>query len=729
MDDVAEFASPGVRPPWSWRGPFTSLSSHPLVGLLLRERQRWLLWLPVAFGTGIAIYFALPEEPGVFPLSVLLVAGIVASVGVVRRGPNSATWLLTLAVLCASGYLVAQWRAYRVEAPTIGRPGTFVVEGRVVLVEPRQRGPRVSLEDLHMDRLEPDETPVRVRVTLRGNEPAIRAGDRIEVRARLQPPSAPLLPGGFDFGRQAFFTRLGGLGYALGPASVTERATGSEGGVARLRANIANAAQSAVPGAAGAVSAALLTALRADIPEDVWRHMQLAGLAHLLAISGLHMGLVAGTVFLVARYGLALIPALALRWPVKKPAALIALAAAAFYLLLAGATVPTQRAFLMVGTALVAIMLDRNPFSMRMVALAALVVLLLQPESLLGASFQMSFAAVIALVSFYEKDGIGPAHKPPDGDSAQSTWRPLWLYLAGVMLTTLVASLATAPFAAFHFQRISLFGIVANLVGVPLTAFWIMPTGLLALAAMPFGLDRPFFELMGVGVDSLLGAASLVASLPGAGLMVTQMPTTVLLLVASGGLWICLWQQPWRWLGIFLWIAASVVALRHEPPDLLVDRGGNMAAVARPEGRVLVLRWEKNGFLERSWLRALGVEDALDLEDLDLDSMRDIGCDDEGCRVRIDGLTITPRTHARCRHRGLPRGRSGGRPAQHRRLRWRSAAAGLTFAVVVARRRNHHHRWGSPYRHRSCAAGRQAMDQRHQMNSPKNRKYIDLFSL
>ncbi|MCB2053423.1 MAG: ComEC/Rec2 family competence protein [Geminicoccaceae bacterium] len=614
--------------------------------MLVAERARWLLWLPVAFGSGIALYFTLPVEPPFWPVLPLCMAAACLAFVLRPRDRPLLAWALVLVALAFAGFAAAQWRTHRLAAPVIAKPGSYEIAGRVLLVEPRGRGPRVTLGELSIEGIAAEATPAEVRVTLRSDGASVRAGDRLAVRARLQRPSGPLVPDGFDFARQAYFDRLGGLGYAIGPARILERGdhTGFAAAIARLRQTIADEARAAIPGAEGAVAAALLTALRADIPDRVWRDMQLSGLAHLLAISGLHMGLVAGTVFLTLRYLLCLVPSVALRWPVKKPAALVALLAIGFYLLLAGASVPAQRAFMMAGVGLLALMIDRNPFSLRLVAVAALAVLMLQPESLLGASFQMSFAAVVALVAFYEAWNLHRRRRPDTDDDAPRAnrpWRPVAVYLLGVALTTLVAGLATTPFAAYHFQRIATFGLIANLLGVPLTAFWIMPSGLLALLAMPFGWAGPFLQVMGAGVGLLLHLAAGVAALPGAGVLVVQWPVHVLVLVALGGLWLCFWSRPWRVCGLALWALALIAALAVRAPDLLIDRAGSRLAWRDAQGAVhLWRRHRRDGFVEGAWLRSLAVEEARDFPAAGAGLRDGVGCDASGCRIRIDGRTV-----------------------------------------------------------------------------------------
>src|SRR5262245_22053872 len=379
-----------------------------LVANLVAERERWLLWLPVGLGAGIATYFALPLEPPPWLGATGLLLATVLLAWSAWRLPahafhSGAPGLLGLVVFLL-GFTVATWRTHLVEAPVLDRRAAYELEATVLLVEDKIRGQRLLLGELNIDDLEANATPARIRVSTRSAEPALEPGDRIRLRALLMAPSPPVEPGGFDYARQACFESLGAVGYGLAAPELLSRADhrGWSLGLAALRQTIAHEITLAVPGTAGAIGVALLAGLRGALPDQIWDQWAVAGIAHLLSISGLHLALVAGTLFFVVRIGLALAPPLALRLPTKKLAAVVALLGAFGYLLLSGAPVPTLRAFAMTAIGLVAIMADRNPFSMRLILWAAMVVLLLQPESLLGASFQMSFGAVVALIAVYE---------------------------------------------------------------------------------------------------------------------------------------------------------------------------------------------------------------------------------------------------------------------------------------------------------------------------------------
>lgn len=670
------------------------------------ERPRWPLWAPIAFAVGILVYFALPVEPSP-RLLALVPLGVIGAIAGARRAAGLAVLFWLGLALALAGFAVAQLRTLQVAAPVLPRSGVYHVEGVIRAAEPRNDGQRLLLGDLVIERLEEAATPALVRFTVRRTEVPFLPGQRIKARARLQPPSGAAVPGGFDFAMRAWFERLGGVGFALGAPELLAAGPGTgTRPIATLRHAVAARAERIIPGADGAVAAALLTGLRASIPDRVWHDMQASGLAHLLAISGLHMTLIAGTVFVVARALFALWPALALRVVPKKPAAVVALLAALGYLLLAGATVPTQRAFMMAAVALLAVLLDRNPVSMRLLAMAAFVVLVIAPESLLGPSFQMSFAAVTGLVAFYELRLGQLALTPPENDR-QRPARLLLVYFIGILVTTLIASLATTPFAAYHFQRVATYGVLANLVAVPLTAFWIMPAGLLALLLMPFGLDAPILHVMGAGIGIVLDVAAFVAALPGAGIDVSPWPPSSLLLLALGGLWLCLWRQYWR-----LWGGCLYPGYRPGPDHTAAGPPG------RPTGRSRRLsRCRRRSSPARAEARPLARRAARASRRLRRgERLRNtVG---RAAGLRSAGLCRRPRAGPPGGHRADRRGGRGGlrpgpvRPAARRpgELRQWHAEPGRAHPLAERRGGAHDRGRAGAGRNRGRLGGRPAMD-------------------
>ncbi|HMN87954.1 MAG TPA: ComEC/Rec2 family competence protein, partial [Bauldia sp.] len=439
----------------------------PVSATLDRELDagRGFLWLPVAFGAGIVVYFALPREPSAIAL-VGLAAILAASAWQVRRRAAAFRILVILAAL-AAGTTVMKLRTEALAAPVLPREMTAAVQGFVAGMEAARGGARLLLRVASIEGLPPAATPRTVRVTVRTREEGLAVGDALSLRARLSPPSGPVIPGGYDFGRAAFYDGIGAIGFAygapqpvdLGPAPLGIRLLAP---VSDLRAGIRARVLAALPGDNGEIAAALIMGDQGGISERAQEAMRASGLGHVLSISGLHMALVAGSAFWLIRALLALAPGLALRRPIKKWAAAGALAVASFYLLISGGGVATERAYVMFAVMLLAVLLGRRAVTLRNVAIAALVVLVLEPESVLSASFQMSFAATVALVSGYEAISrlrdrrLDLAEHDAPGLSGRAL-----AWMGGLFLTSLIAGLATTPFGAYHFQRLAPLSLLA----------------------------------------------------------------------------------------------------------------------------------------------------------------------------------------------------------------------------------------------------------------------------
>lgn len=611
-----------------------------LSDVLARERDRWILWLPVALGIGDGMYFALPFEP---PERIGWAAMGLCAGGIALLWRNWPARLVLAGLLAASlGFTVAQWRTHDVAAPVLERTlaGTSI-EGRVTAVEPGVRGPRVILEVAAISRIPAVELPKRVRLRLHKDDSDVRPGDVIRVRARIAPPPSASYPGAFDFSRRAWFEQLGGVGFAFGAAERLGRdggdgwLSGVQRAVEGARTSIAARISEEIGGPEGGVAAALATGLRGEIPEDVRQDMRDSGLAHLLAISGLHIGLVAGFVFALVRGGLALAPRIALRWPLKQIAAVAALLAAAVYMLLAGATVPTQRAFVMTAVVLLAVLVNRTGISLRMIAVAVSVVLLLRPEALLGVSFQMSFSAAIALVAAYE--AFAGRFRVTAGEAG--TARRFVLYFAAVAFTTLVASLATAPFAIFHFNRLAVLGLAANLAAVPIAALWVMPLEVLALLLMPLGLEQVALVPLGWGVEAILAVAKEVASWPLAALTVPGPTTIGLVVMAAGGLWLALWRTRWRLAGVAVILAGLATTGQATPPDILIADEARLIAFRAGPNELRLSNMRAQSFVRDIWLRRAGEEEGTAFPPPGEGSAV-LRCDGQSCIGRIDGRTV-----------------------------------------------------------------------------------------
>ncbi|MHB1217595.1 MAG: ComEC/Rec2 family competence protein [Alphaproteobacteria bacterium] len=619
-----------------------------LTDALGAEQERWPLWLPVFFGIGIGLYFVLLREPpGWVGLAALAVA--VAGCIALRKRPHHLLAGIAVA-LVAGGFAVAQGRAALVDAPMLPRKTPPVlVEGRIAEIESKTTGYRVMLDHVRIEGQARAATPERVRIRVRDPDGILRPGGWIVVRAMLSPPPPPATPGGYDFQRQAYFQGVGAVGFAVAkrPQS-TDPPAGRTAGWSPVvwldgaRAKVTHRIMEASGGgAAGAITAALLTGQQGAIPDDVLQAMRDSGLAHLLAISGQNISIIAGFVFLLVRGLLALIPPVALRYPIKKWAAAAGFASALFYLLLSGAGVPTQRSVAMIGLVLLAVILDRSVISMRPLAWAALFILVILPEAMMGPSFQLSFAAVAALVAAYEAlpCGYGAWARGPDGSAS-------WALRAGrhllaVAITSLVAIVATTPFAAYHFNRFSLYGLVANMVAVPLTDLWIMPWALAVLALMPFGLEHWALGPMAAGVQVMIDVAREVASWPSAVIAMPVMPTTALVLITMGGLWLFIWRGRVRFLGLAPIAIGVMLSVLARAPDILVSGDARLVALRAPAGGLAV--WSAGGgkFETERWLLQAGEEEALPWPARD--ATEDGGwltCDPLGCLYRPPGHVV-----------------------------------------------------------------------------------------
>ncbi|MFV2002052.1 MAG: ComEC/Rec2 family competence protein [Paracoccaceae bacterium] len=573
------------------------MTNEPLLDALARQRGHLLCWVPVFLAIGIGGYFALPVEPTIRQYAALsALAGGLWLTG--RRAGENLRPLLSALVLVVLGVLLAGARGNLVGEAVLGYRYYGPVQGRIVMIDRSASGAvRLTLDRVVLRNMAPAKTPARIRVSLQGQQGYIdpAPGLTVILTGSLAPPGGPVEPGGFDFQRIAWFDRLGAVGYTRTPV-LAIRAP-ERGGIAlrvfRARMRISAWVQANMPGRAGAFATAVMTGDRSAMqPGDV-EALRASNLSHLLAISGLHMGLLTGFVFASLRYLLAAMAWLSLRLPAKKVAAVGALLAGAAYLALSGGNVATERAFVMVAVMFTAVLLDRRAITLRAVAVAAVIVLVLRPEVLPEPGFQMSFAATTALVAVFG------ALRGWRGVNVPRLARPV----LAVVISSAVAGLATAPFAAAHFNRFADYGLLANLLSVPLMGLVVMPGAVLSAVLAPFGLGWIGLAMMKPAIDWILGVANWVAGLDGALSYVPAPPVWVLPLLALGLLWLILWQGGWRARGVGLVPAALafIIWMNAERPVLLISDTGGLVGVMTPAGRVLN-KPRGEGFAARIWL-------------------------------------------------------------------------------------------------------------------------------
>lgn len=598
---------------------------------------RGFFWLPVFFGVGIVIYFSLPSEPSTIAVvGVALAAVVLASASRRHVGPFRLAIAITMVT---AGTAAIKLRTDAVIAPKLPREMTAVVSGWVAKRETAtQGGVRVTLRVAKIEGLSAGETPYAVRITIRAKNQAISVGEAIAVTARLRPPNGPVLPGGYDFARVAFYEGTGAVGFAygaaraadLGPAPLAVRVLQP---LERLRETIGERVAAVLRGDAGQVASALIIGDRGGISTATQESMRASGLGHILAISGLHMALIAGSAFWIIRALLALSPRLTLQYPIKKWSALGALLVATVYLGISGAHVATQRAYIMLSIMLLAVLVNRRAITLNNIALAAFIVLIIAPESLLTASFQMSFAATVALVAAFEELTAWSYRRPRLAErGGAGLIEKVWRYGAGLTLTSLVAGLATTPFAIYHFHRMAPLTLLANVLAMPALGVIVMPAAFVGVLLMPFGLDFLPLSVMNMGIGWIIAVAGWANDLTGNAGSVRSMPVLALFFLVFGFLWVALWRQPWRLLGVVPLALAVPIAVLAPRPDILVSPAGNAAAIRGPDGRLSVIAGPGSRFVVENWLRA----DA-DVRQADADGLSNrVTCDPFGCIAMVD---------------------------------------------------------------------------------------------
>lgn len=635
-----------IAGPWTWTGEDWSPLAlvRRLLEALAAEQGQWLLWTPVTLALGIGAYFALPLEPPLWLLGVLAVAMLTLSLALGLRWPLAGRLAAILLLVPALGVLAGAWRTAGMTAPMLDAArGPTVVTGRVVALQKQEHDLRLQLADPWIAVVPAAETPKRLTVLLRPDDMLPPLGEKVRIWGRVAGPGGPVEPDAFDFRRYSYFQGIGGSVVAYVRLERKGQAALPEDGdwglwLERLRQAIATKVEARLQGGAAGLTTALLNGDSSGIPDDDLAAMRVSGLQHLISISGLHIGLVAGLVFLLVRGGLALWPALALRQPIKKYAAVLAMAAAFFYMLMVGSPVPTLRSVLMTGIMLLALLADRNPFSLRVIAAAGVAVLLVVPDSLTGPSFQMSFAAVAALIMVY--DALAPwlARRRREGGGG---WvGKLAAYAGGLILTSLVASLATTPYAVYNFQKVANYGLLSNMIAVPLTSFWVMPCGLLACLLMPLGLEGWAISAMGWGVEGILWTARLVADLPGATLTLPVMPLWGLVALTLGGLWLGIWRGRVRWWGLVGILLIPLSFLFFTPPDVRVDADAGVIAIRTADGGLLVSTRQRARFDSNAWALRDGLPDPPRRWPKSGSAKDGLSCDGAICLYRAKGQLL-----------------------------------------------------------------------------------------
>ncbi|OYZ42292.1 MAG: metal-binding protein [Novosphingobium sp. 16-62-11] len=632
---AAEFpaADPGTAPAgqarhWDIRARLSSILEQ-VDGFLDAHPFERGLWLVVAFAAGIVAWVALPTQADWTALLLTALATALISLLFLdeARLPHLRLALFGFAVMLAAGTATVWTKSALLGQPGIARPIVVTLEGRVL--ERREEPAKARVRLLLVTRLPDFPEPVRVRVNLPAEKdiPSITDGAQIRLRVRLMPPAAPMLPGAYDFARTAWFNGLAATGSALGEVTVVRPAT--QGTTLRgVQRSLADHVRSQLSGSPGTIAAALASGDRGAIAEADEDAMRDAGLTHLLSISGLHVSALVGAVyFLVARL-LAAIPWIALRIRVPIAAALMGALAGIAYTLLTGSEVPTIRSCIGALLVLIALALGRDPLSLRMVAVGALVVMLFWPEAVVGPSFQMSFAAVIAIIAFHSAAPVRGFLTAEHHGPLVRMARNLILLLA----TSLVIELALMPIGLFHFHRAGIYGSLANVIAIPLTTFVTMPLIGLALLLDSVGLGAPAWWLVGKSLELLLALAHFVAGRPGAVTMLPAIAPWTFALFIAGMLWLALWTGKVRLWGMIPATLAVIAMIFTPTPDILVTGDGHHVGLTGEGNDLIVLRMGRGDYMRDNLLELAGMEGTL----RPIDEWRGARCGEDFCLAKLN---------------------------------------------------------------------------------------------
>jgi competence protein ComEC len=612
-----------------WRAAFAGALAREV------EERRFFLWLPVAAMGGVALNFAADREP-VLWLPAALTALFAALAFLARARSVALGVFLALAALSA-GFLSMSLRTQRVAAPVIDRIRIVSLEGAVEEVDLRPVGARMVIAVTGVEGMKRDNWPRRVRVTTR-KTPEVAAGDFVKLKARLLPPSHAALPGGYDFARDAFFAGVGAVGSVLGPIAIRPPPADASfrqkfsALIDHARNRLAIRVDRIIGGDEGAIAAAMVTGKRDFLSNDAKDLIREAGIFHIITISGVQMTLVAGIFFVATRRLLALSPTLALNYPIKKWAALAAMAGSALYDVATGSRVGTERALTMTLIVLGAVVMDRRALTMRNLAFAVLAVVAIEPEAILGVSFQLSFAAVAALVAVMEARLAGLETDPdpylprrdaaPPGLFVDLVRKPLALILA-----TACATSATASFMAYHFHDLSPYVLIGNPLTLSVIEFFAVPGALIGTALYPLGLDAPVWLYVGLGIKFILWAARFIAAAPGSTVHLRAFAPYALPFLALAVMSATIWRS-WLFRASAIPFAlVGVIGAAHGPRyDVIVPPSGEEAAVRDADGRLQVVGKRFNPFAAEQWLTADGDgRDAMSARDPDAQ------CDRLGC--------------------------------------------------------------------------------------------------
>lgn len=598
--------------------------------------QQWVNFTPCALGAGALLYFALPDEPSVF--LGLLGLPLLALIWINRANTVLFQTLLYM-FLALTGLWLTMWISQHQQtvflpnrvfyAPITGIVDDVIeADGKVKLMLHGVTSPKLA-----------DTRPLRLRLTARLNGQTLRNGDRINTTATIFPPSRPALPDGYDFTRHFFYQYIEAVGYTTGPVTIEQRAPpprfyAFHTIMQSARAQVATYFLNTLPQPAAGIAVALVTGQKDAITRQASDALRDASLSHMLAISGMHMGIICGVTFLIIRFLLACIPAIALNHPIKHYAAVFALVCGALYLALANFPISAVRAYVMVAIVFGAVLLNREADTLRCIVLAALLILCINPANSISISFQLSFCATLGLVLVYRRMRTFSQKLHL---KTQHWWLRLPVIILQIGFTSLIAGLVTIPLVAYHFNHIAVYGIVANMLALPLLSFVVAPSLLAAGLLMPFGAQIWALDITVAALNAIVAIAQHITTYPLATLHIPPLSAMAVILITLA-LFVLITARCWQHaIGAVAIIVFSALWLspQHEA-DILIAEDGSAIAVMQHD-KWQLLKGTSCNFHVQQWMQTTGAVFTTYDDNWQCDNA---GCDgivkDKAVRVRFD---------------------------------------------------------------------------------------------
>ena len=567
------------------------------------DKQRRILWMPVLFGLGIGLYFLPKTEPDKW-YSVAVVEALILLAFLFRHNLKVLNFLGMSAIIVL-GFVTIQIKSIWLNYPVEQTPSeTFYFKGKIDAVDTNFQGrKRFTLKDI--SDFDGKVYKGKYRITQRSKKYNADVGDCIELVGTISPLSKEVVVGGYQFDRKGYFEGLKGSGFAESrwfkiDCPIDNKVNAGKIYINKLRNKIVNRIKNILPSEEASIASAIIAGERGGIAKQQYEQYRNSGLAHFLSISGLHMSMLAGLMFFLVRFLMALAPQISSRIDSKKIAAIFAMILSLIYLFISGNAIPAQRAFIMTFVVLLGVLTDRRAISLQTISLAAFIVLLAAPEVLVSASFQMSFAAVLGLIAFYEKVSK-TVQKFLKVDGLSKYWRIVVLYVLGVVISDFIASIMTLPFAIYHFNMVAVYTTLGNFLAGPVIGLIIMPFVLLSMLFMPFGLDGVFLKITGFGIDLVNQITAYVASLPNAALKVPSMPHWGLVMIVLGGLWLMLWQAKWRNFGYIFILLGFLSICTAKVPDIIIASDTKAIAFKNDEGKLEMVSSRGGRFVKDIW--------------------------------------------------------------------------------------------------------------------------------